>query len=93
MRVLNAFGIKYCVLHDADTGNPSEEAENCRIAAAVEATFGSIECIEPDFEGVAGIPEGAKARLGKPFAACEHFRDPQNPVPELLAQSVRRAYA
>jgi len=92
MRVLNGFGIKYCVVHDADTGNASEEAENARIANELNRLIGEVVVLEPDFEQVAGIDAGAIARFGKPMAASQHFSNGTNLIPNELDEAARKAF-
>lgn len=92
MRVLNAFGIKYFVIHDADTGNASEKKRNDRIQSELNGILGSISRLEPDFEGIASVPKPMSDDLGKPFAACQHFKDATNPIPDGLADAVREAF-
>ena len=92
MRVLNAFGIHHCVVHDADTGTPSEEAENGRIVAELNGLIGEVVMLEPNFEQLAGVDAGAIARFGKPMAASQHLSDEANPIHDELGEAVREAF-
>lgn len=65
-RVLNAFDIPYRVVHDADTGNPTAEAENPRIAELLPNALNRIHQMVPDLEGTLDYRAPSK---NKPYVA------------------------
>lgn len=93
-RVLNAFGIPYRVLHDADTNNPVAFAENARIALALPATAGhTIHTVGPnDLEGLLGYV--ASKGVSKPFAAVRKVEElhSQNALPGPFLEAMNMAY-
>lgn len=72
-RVLNAFAIPYRILHDADQGNPAEEAHNARISAALPQGIDpaqAIHIVQPrDLESLLGYV--ASKSGAKPFVAVQ----------------------
>jgi len=109
IKVLNAFRIPYCVVHDEDPvpdpvpADWSENkvaqrrrlfGENERIRAEVDASIGSVEVLKPDFEGVAGVSRTQGEKKGKAIAALQHF-DGMNPeeFPKPLCDLIKRAYS
>lgn len=107
--ILNAFGIRYCVVHDEDPlPHPVPEdwrqekvaamqrtfAMNTEIAASIDARLGSVEVLSPDFEGLSGIPRSQAEKKGKAIAALDHFDGMTvEQIPVHLARTVRAAYA
>lgn len=90
-RVLNAFGIPYRVLHDADTNNPAAFAVNARIGAA--ALGYAIHTIGPDdLEGLLGYT--ASKGTSKPFAAVKRVESlyAMNAVPQGFIEAMNMAY-
>lgn len=88
VEVLNGFGIPYCVVHDRDG---ETDRMNERIRELVDRNLGSVEPLEPDFEGVAGIPLDAGRRKGKALAALEYFENMEaERIPCALAEVVRK---
>ena len=88
-RICAAVGVPYLVVHDRDAPPgrepiPAERAVNTLIAqvAGPERTV----VLEPDFEAVAGLV----GRSHKPERAWRTFAVEQRPVPEPLADAVRR---
>lgn len=86
VRICQATGIPYVVVHDRDAEPgrepiAGERESNARIAelAGKERTI----VLEPDFEGVAGL----RGRSHKPEQAVERFRTPHAEVPEPLARA------
>lgn len=86
VRICQATGIPYVVVHDRDAEPgrepiAGERESNARIAelAGKERTI----VLEPDFEGVAGL----RGRSHKPERALQRFRSPRAEVPEPLARA------
>jgi CRISPR-associated exonuclease Cas4 len=108
IRILNAFGIPYCVVHDEDplpASKPDSMTEdlwnskkrahelNVEIADIVNKKYGRSVVMDPDFEGVAGISKSVAERKGKAVAALEYFKDKTSAdIPEALASVVRGAF-
>lgn len=90
-RVLNAFDIPYRVLHDADTGNPAEQANNQKILGLLPQGAAQRHLVVPDLEGLLGYPAPGK---NKPYVAVctvdELHRQGQLPV--AFQQAVCMAY-
>jgi len=108
IRILNAFRIPYCVVHDEDmlpdpvppdwneqttTGRRRLFNENAHIQDQVDATIGSVEILAPDFEGLSGVSRSQGEKKGKAIAALEYFAS-QGPgsTPQRLCDVVSRAY-
>lgn len=95
-RVLNAFSIPYRIVHDADTGNPSEEAQNPRIAAALPqgvAAGQAIHVIQPrDLESLLGY--AASKSGSKPFVAVQKVEElhANGGLPPAFIEAVNMAY-
>jgi predicted ATP-dependent endonuclease of OLD family len=88
-RICTAVGVPYLVVQDRDAPPgrepiPAERAVNAQIAqvAGPERTI----VLEPDFEAVAGL----EGRSHKPERAWRTFAVEGRPVPEPLAEAVRR---
>lgn len=101
--VLNAFGLRYLVLHDVDpvSASPGDKEygeqkkafdENERIEQAMDAAYGTRLAFDPDLERVAGISASSGEKRGKPLAALEHFTDGSKQIPSVIDQAVRLAY-
>lgn len=104
IRILNGFGIPYCVVHDLDpitvTENDSHYEhqkrafdENAKIEAAVDPTLGKIYILSPDIESVAGVSRTQGEKLGKALAAYNKLILSGEPLPEQLVQIVRAIYS
>jgi len=65
-RVLNAFDISYRVLHDADPGNPNEQANNQKIFALLPNGAAQVHQVVPHLEGLLGYQAPSK---NKPYVA------------------------
>lgn len=64
-RILNAFDIPYRVLHDADPGNPTEQANNQKILGLLPQGATQLHMVAPDLEGLLGYTPGKN----KPYVA------------------------
>lgn len=64
-RILNAFDIPYRVLHDADPGNPTEQANNQKILGLLPQGATQLHMVTPDLEGLLGYTPGKN----KPYVA------------------------
>ncbi len=102
--VLNAFGLRYVVLHDEDpvTVDAADKryeeqkrtfAENVKIRDAVDPALGAIHCFEPELERIIGVSSKAAEKKSKPLAALEHFLDEAAEIPPSLRAAVALAYA
>ena len=108
IRILNAYGIKYVVVHDEDPlPNPIpddwDEAKtrekrrtfelNGKISAEVCKDLGSIFILSPDFEGLSGVSKSQGDKMGKATAAIEHFsRLPIENIPQPIQVIVNELY-
>lgn len=106
--IVNAFKIRYCVIHDEDPlsdpvpGDWSAQkvakrqrlfGENAQIEASIDQTIGCIEMMRPDFEGVSDVSSNQGEKKGKTIAALDHFEAATaGDVPPRLAEIVRHAY-
>lgn len=109
IRILNAFGIRYTVVHDEDPLPEvipdtwsADKARSMRhtfelneiIRSLVVDGLGNTEVCSPDFEGLAGVPRSQSERKGKALAALEHLQSiDTNHLPPRLVEIVRSAYA
>jgi CRISPR-associated exonuclease Cas4 len=104
IEVLNAFDIKYVVVHDEDPitveqghedyqGQKEIFSKNAEIAAGLDGSLGSIDVLAPDFEAVAGISKSQVIGKGKPIAALDRFKDEGAEIPERLKQVIDTMYA
>lgn len=108
IKVLNAFSIPYCVVHDEDpVPDPIPTEWSAEKTASKRATFevnqtirdatlaglGHVEVMAPHFEGICGISSAQAERKGKAIAALDHF-DGMEPgaLPERVAEIVRAGY-
>ncbi|MBP3983981.1 ATP-dependent endonuclease [Pseudoxanthomonas helianthi] len=91
LRVLNAFEIPYRVLHDADPGNATEQANNQKILAAIPNAAAQLHLVNPNLEGLLGYVPPSKA---KPYAAVSAVDDlhVQGQLPQAFCEAVYMAY-
>ena len=90
-RVLNAFDIPYRVLHDADPGNPTEQANNQKILGLLSQGATQVHMVVPDLEGLLGYQAPGK---NKPYVAVctvENLHS-QGQLPAAFQQAVCMAY-
>jgi len=103
-----AFEIQYFVIHDEDPlpdpipdewNEDKREARkrtfelNDHIKNLVEAPFGQVEMLSPDFEWVSGVSKSQGEKKGKPLAALDHFAAlDQSKIPDRLLQVVHAAF-
>lgn len=105
MRILNAFRIPYCVIHDEDPVPdpiPPDWDEDKRKAAdrtfsmnkeikdLLDSNLGEVEILNPDFEGVANIPKNQARKKGKALAALDYLSKEE--IPERLTEVIRKAF-
>lgn len=92
IEVLNAFRIRYLVIHDEDPitekGNDENYKRqkdifemNSKIKSLVDNSLSSIEMLSPDFEEVAGVTKSQVEQKGKPIAAFDRFSDETVEIP------------
>jgi CRISPR-associated exonuclease Cas4 len=104
IEVLNAFTIRYTVVHDVDPitvepGHKKYESqrrdfeENSVIGQLVDPALGTVVPLDPDFEGVAGISDSAKKTWGGPLAAFRRFEPEDSEVSEPLQRAIAAIYA
>lgn len=108
IRILNAYGIGYVVVHDQDPlpdpiPDDWDEAKtrekrrnfelNEKIAAEVCNDVATIHILSPDFEGASGVSKCQGEKMGKAIAALEHFSPlPVGDIPVSLQNLVRSLY-
>lgn len=90
MVVLNSFQIPYIAIYDEDR---KDADENNRIEALCDRKFGSTYRIPKKFDDFCCIPKGRRDKIGKPYAAVEHFGRESIPVPPHVAALVEAVYA
>ncbi|MEJ5999894.1 ATP-dependent nuclease [Paucibacter soli] len=90
-RVLNAFSIPYRVLHDADPGNPAEQANNQKILGLLPHGAAQLHMVMPDLEGLLGYQAPNK---NKPYVAVCTVENlhAQGQLPAAFQQAVCMAY-
>lgn len=108
IRILNAYGIEYTVIHDEDplpATIPDDWSEekirekrrtyelNARISTEINKGFGSSVVISPHFEGASGVSKRQGDKMGKAIAALEHFSAlAAENIPEHLKNIVNKLY-
>ena len=106
IEIANAFKIPYLVVHDEDPipeKLPDKEdirnslintyILNEKINNLIDETFGDVEMLSPDFEGLSGISKTQFEKKGKSFAAIEHFSNKkESEIPERLVKIVKKIY-
>jgi putative ATP-dependent endonuclease of the OLD family len=105
VKLLNEFRIPYAVVHDedpvpdpipsdwpTDKGKHAREAfaENARIAAVIDRSFGSVHVLSPCFEDVAGVSKSQGHKVGKAMAAMVFFNNHE--VPKDLADIIEATF-
>jgi CRISPR-associated exonuclease Cas4 len=106
--IAKAFGIPYLVVHDEDPlpdpipDNWGEDkiaskrrtfGLNQTISDLVDAPFGSIEVMSPDFERVAGVSKSQGDRKGKALAALDFFYGvPPEDIPDRIKELVSASF-
>jgi len=109
INILNAFDIRYIVVHDEDPFPdviPAEWDEaktrekrrtfelNATIAAQINKNTGKVLVFCPDLEGASGVSKGQGKKVGKALAALEHFSSTAiEKIPTPLLEIVRESYA
>jgi putative ATP-dependent endonuclease of OLD family len=92
LRILNAFGLNYTVIHDEDT-SASEHEFNAELASAIDGRLGKLMILSPNFERVTGISPAQAKHKGKALAALSHFaHKTAQQIPVQLSDAVRVAY-
>lgn len=108
IKILNAFQIPYCVVHDEDPipdPIPSDWNEEKRatkqrtfelnriISELRDASLGHVEMISPDFETAAGISKSQAEKKGKALAALDHFESMDAAaIPPRIVEMIQNAY-
>lgn len=108
IQILNAFNIKYAVVHDEDPmpdpippdWDESKTREkrrtfelNSGISSIINSAIGKAFTLSPDFEGVAGVSKTQGKKMGKAIAALEHFSAlPVEDIPTPLSEIIRELY-
>lgn len=90
-RVLNAFSIPYRVLHDADPGNPAEQANNQKILGLLPQGAAQLHMVMPDLEGLLGYQAPSKNKPYVAVCAVENLHA-QGLLPAAFQQAVCMAY-
>lgn len=91
MRVLNAFQIPYMVIYDRD--GQASSPENKRIEAECDKRYGKTYMVTNQVEDLLGIPRQQAEKMGKPYAAVEHYSLPATAIPPKVEELVREVYA
>lgn len=80
--------------HDPDKYNEAKRLseENTQIEDYCNIEFASTYMVNGVFENILGISRRRSKKVGKPYAAVEHFSDETNPIPEQLEELVREVY-
>jgi CRISPR-associated exonuclease Cas4 len=108
IRILNAYGITYVVVHDEDPlpdpipdeWDDDKKREkrrtfelNTKIAEGICEDLGSVFVLSPDFERASGVSRKQGDKMGKAIAALEHFSPlPVENIPETIQEIVRALY-
>lgn len=90
-RVLNAFNIPYRVLHDADPGNPAEQANNQKILSLLPQGAAQVHMVVPDLEGLLGYEAPGKSKPYVAVCTVENLHA-QGQLPVAFQQAVCMAY-
>lgn len=104
MEVLNAFEMRYIVIHDidpisVDSSDPKYEGqknahdENEKIKSALNTVYGQIATFDPKFEEVAGISRSSIESKGKPVAALERFENADAEIPLRIKEVVQLIFS
>ena len=91
VRVLNAFGIHYRVLHDTDPGNANEQATNQRILEALPHGAAQRHLVDPNLEGLLGYMPPSKAKPYAAVSAVERLHA-DGQLPQAFTEAVYMAY-
>lgn len=102
MKVINAFELKYLVIHDVDPIDKKETDEkkkrhrlemfryNKKIADSLEPALGKIMPIDPEFDELLGVSKHQLEKFGKRYAVfCKSTEIKPENIPEKLAKIVR----
>ncbi len=108
IKVLNAFGLNYIVIHDEDPlPDPipedwSDEKRrekrrtyelNDMLTVLVESGLGIVQMLRPDFEQVSGVSTTQGEKKGKALAALDYFSSlADNEIPEGIRSVVIAAF-
>lgn len=108
IRILNAYGITYVVVHDEDPLPDPVPAEwdgdkirekrrnfelNKRISEEISKDLGSVFVLSPDFEGASGVSKNQGDKMGKAIAALEYFSPlPVENIPGTVQDIVKALY-
>jgi len=110
MKVLNAYGIPYIVIHDEDPvpederpggGNHDPDKyrerqrtfdENKKIERECKRELGELRVVPGQFGDILGVSRTRAEKIGKPYAAADHFSDPTNSICSKLEDLVRKVY-
>ena len=81
--------------HDPDKHKEARNTfqENQNIEAECNREFGNTRMVPGKLEDVLGISESHAEKVGKPYAAVEHFSDESNAIPVELQNLVSEVYA
>jgi len=80
--------------HDPDKYNDAKHAfqENAAIEAECDRDFAATYMVPGKFDDVLGVSKSRAEKVGKPYAAVEHFSNDQTSVPVDLENLVREVY-
>jgi CRISPR-associated exonuclease Cas4 len=80
--------------HDADKYNDAKHKfkENEHIEAECNKEFGNTYMVPSKLENILGISKSRADKVGKPYAAVEHFANDLNPIPAQFEKLVREVY-
>jgi CRISPR-associated exonuclease Cas4 len=103
MEVLNAFRIRYQIIHDEDPITLPETdpdykqqkemfKKNDEINNLINKLLGTVEILSPDFERVSGITEAQVKKCGKPMAAVNRFSVEAVEIPQRLKDVIEAMY-
>ncbi len=81
--------------HDADKYQEAKHGfdENHRIESECDAEFASTRMVAGELESILGVSKSRGEKVGKPYAAVEHYSDEANPIPAEVEDLVREIYA
>lgn len=81
--------------YDADKYNEARRhfEENQRMEAECNQEFAKTYMVPGELEDMLGVPRSQGEKVGKPYAAVEHYADEANPIPDEVENLVREVYA
>lgn len=81
--------------HDSDKYNEAKHLfeENERIEAECNREFAKTYMVAGEFEDILGVSRSRADKVGKPYAAVEHFSNSLNPIPTEVQEVVNEVYS